>query len=341
MDFTTCLLEQLRLHPAMQPQDVIKLCYQAARGAEHLLADTARARAYFDREYAATPADAALPLIEAISENVARVNIAAWKAADFPADWLFRMFVHTAGVPMGGAEPLEACIAGAAAIVHAMPGWEDALAAWRDAGMPAVHHSEAYRAAERPAYRIVNARFMCILPLLERLHSAPDVRVIAIDGRAASGKTTKAALLSAMLNAPVIHMDDFFLPPLLRTPERLALPGGNVHYERFAEEVVPSLKSGKAFAYRIFDCGQMDFAGFREIPAAPIRIVEGSYAHHPALGDYADLRVFTSVDEQEQMARILRRNGEKMAEMFRSRWIPMEEKYFASFGIREKADVVL
>jgi len=207
--------------------------------------------------------------------------------------------------------------------------------------MPAVHHSENYRAGEHPAYRIVNARFMCILPLIEHLHRSRDVRVIAIDGRAASGKTTKAGLLSAMLDAPVIHMDDFFLPPALRTEERLAQPGGNVHYERFAEEVVPALRSGDAFSYRIFDCGQMDFAGERTIPAAPIRIVEGSYAHHPTLGDYADLRVFTSVDEGEQMARILRRNGERMAEMFRTRWIPMEETYFSAFGIREKADIVL
>ena len=34
-------------------------------------------------------------------------------------------------------------------------------------------------------------------------------------------------------------------------------------------------------------------------------------------------------------------NGEKMAEMFRTRWIPMEQAYFAAFGIRGKADVVL
>lgn len=341
MDFTTCLREQLRLHPAIQPQDVIKLCYQAARGAEHLLADTTRARAYFDREYAATPADAALPLFEPISENVARANLAAWRAAGYPAEWLFRMFVHTASVPMGGSELLAQYIAEASAVVGDLPGWEEALAEWQAAGMPAVHHSENYCAGERPAYRIVNARFMCILPLIEHLHRSPEVRVIAIDGRAASGKTTKAGLLSAMLDAPVIHMDDFFLPPALRTQERLAQPGGNVHYERFAEEVVPALRSGEAFSYRIFDCGQMDFAGERTIPAAPTRIVEGSYAHHPTLGDYADLRVFTSVDEGEQMARILRRNGERLAEMFRTRWIPMEEAYFTALGIRGKADIVL
>jgi hypothetical protein len=69
--------------------------------------------------------------------------------------------------------------------------------------------------------------------------------------------------------------------------------------------------------------------------------VEGSYAHHPRFADYADLRVFSTVDETEQMSRILSRNGERMAEMFRTRWIPMEEAYFHHFGIREMADIVL
>lgn len=341
MNFTAYVEEQLRLHPAAQPQDVIKMCYQAARGAEHLLMDATRAHAYFDQEYAATPADSTQPLFEAISDNVCRVNLAAWKAAALPAEWLFRMFVHTASVPMGGAELLEQYIAEAAVVAAALPGWEEALAAWKAAGMPAVHHSESYRAAEKPAYRIVNGYFRCIMPILQRLHEDSAIRVIAMDGRAASGKSTKAELLHAVLGAPVVHMDDFFLPPALRTAERLAQPGGNVDYERFAQEVIPQLAKDDAFAYRVFDCSVMDFGGLREISAAPIHIVEGSYAHHPALGDYADLRVFSTVEEKEQMARILRRNGEKMAEMFRTRWIPMEEAYFSHFSIREKADIVL
>ena len=35
------------------------------------------------------------------------------------------------------------------------------------------------------------------------------------------------------------------------------------------------------------------------------------------------------------------RIGDKMAEMFRTRWIPMEENYFRHFSIRDKADIVL
>ena len=353
MDFVTCLQEQLRLHPAMEPRDVIKLCYQAARGAEHLLADTSRARAYFDREYAATPADASIPLLEPIGPDVARVNIAAWKAANLPPEWLFRMFVHTASVAPAGEDRLAEYIEAAANVVSASlaanavsvtpagTAWRDAVAQWTAAGRPAVHHSEAYRAVEHPAYRIVKRPFGRILPILQRLAADKDIRIIAIDGRAASGKTTKAALLSAVLDAPVIRMDDFFLPPALRTEDRLAQPGGNVHYERFREEVLPHLAAGEAFSCRVFDCRQMDYSGVREISAAPIRIVEGSYAHHPALGDYADLRIFSHVDADEQMTRILRRNGEQLAEMFRTRWIPMEEAYFTAFSIREQADMIL
>ncbi|MDD6051636.1 MAG: hypothetical protein PUC00_10295 [Clostridiales bacterium] len=340
MDFLTCLQTQLHRHPGMQPQDVFKLCYQAARGAEHLLTDAERARAYFDREYAATPVDAALPLFEPISPEIARVNIAAWKAAAFPPDWLFRMFAYTARLPRDGEDHLERYLAQAEGLLaNVMPGWADALAAWRSEGMPAIHHSEAYRASAHPAYRVVDGRYACILPVLRRI--SPSVRVIAIDGRAASGKTTKAALLGAMLDAPVVHMDDFFLPSALRTAERLAQPGGNIHAERFMQEVLPALTTGEAFSYRVFDCGRMDYHGVREIPAGHLRVVEGSYALHPAFGRYADLAIFSSVDAQEQMARILRRNGAQMAESFRTRWIPMEEAYFAHFRIPEGADVCL
>ncbi len=346
MTFADCLRSQLAAHPAMQPRDILKLCYQAARGAEHLLADAARAQAYFDREYAATPADATLPLLEMISPDVARVNLAVWKAANLPAEWLFRMFLHTASVPQGGENLLDTYLAEATALLaelapFPLTDWQEALAQWRDAGTPAVHHSEQYRALEKPAYRIVKAGFGRILPVLQGLAAAPETCVIAIDGRAASGKTTAAGLLRAALDVPVIPTDDFFLPPALRTAERLAAPGGNVHHERFAEEVLPGLASGEAFSYRVFDCSRMDYAGWREIPAGPLRIVEGSYALHPTLGDYAQLTAFSDVEPGEQMARILRRNGEKLAEMFRTRWIPMEEAYFDRFRIRERARIRL
>lgn len=190
----------------------------------------------------------------------------------------------------------------------------------------------------------MSANHIRALPLLELLSSLPKtdkVCVIAIDGRAASGKTTLTAHLSAILGAGIVHMDDFFLPAQLRTKERLSSPGGNVHYERFAAEILPCLSSSEAFSYGIFDCAKMALGGERAVAASRYRVVEGAYACHPAFGAYADVRAFSDIDPEAQAARIKKRNGEEAAKIFASRWIPMEEAYFAAFGIKEKADFVL
>lgn len=78
--------------------------------------------------------------------------------------------------------------------------------------------------------------------------------VLAIDGRCASGKTTLANQLQKKLGGTIIHLDDFFLRPEQRTPERYAEPGGNVDYERFEKEVLIPLKEERDFIYYPFDC---------------------------------------------------------------------------------------
>lgn len=161
--------------------------------------------------------------------------------------------------------------------------------------------------------------------------------VIAMDGRAAAGKTTLAEELAVTLGGAVVHMDDFFLPGELRTPERLAAPGGNVHAERFAEEVLPYLRRRAAFRYRRFDCHRMDYNGWTEIPPVPVIIVEGAYSQYPQFGHYADLTVFCDIAPEEQKRRITARNGEEHWMVFREQWIPLEEKYLAEYHIKENA----
>ena len=83
----------------------------------------------------------------------------------------------------------------------------------------------------------------------------------------------------------------------------------------------------------------MDYDGERVIDSTPIRIVEGAYSCHPLFGKYADITVFVDVEPEEQMRRILRRNGEQMADLFRERWIPLEENYFKYYAVQKNADV--
>ena len=338
-------------HPSMTARDAIKLCYQATFGAEHLLTDITRAKAYFDREWQQTPA-ADTPVAEPLSENYVRIALGAWKHFGLPPQWLFKMFFDTASTPSGAStEELTTKLNEVAALAAdgEMPFsaalWQDACNEYLQNGGGAVHHSESYRAAEKPVYRVVSRRYTDLIPLLLRLSAirpqTDRATVIAIDGRAASGKSTLAQMLAGILDAGVIHMDDFFLPPELRTSERLAVPGGNVHYERFTEQVMPHLGHNGAFDYPVFNCAKMQLDGVREVIAGKWRIVEGSYSHHPKLGNYMDIRVFCTVSPEEQMRRILHRNGERMAKMFSERWIPMEETYFQAFDIAKQPDILI
>jgi uridine kinase len=207
----------------------------------------------------------------------------------------------------------------------------------------AVHHSPLYRKIYRPSYRIVSTRFLTMIPVLEAAAKLPSqpVRIIAIDGRASSGKTTLSRQLATVLEAQEIHMDDFFLPVNLRTSARLAEAGGNVHYERFKQEVLPNLRKSAGFRYRKFDCSKMALGDERVISPGKWRIVEGAYSLHPEFGDYADLKLFFDIAPEEQMKRIRKRNGEKQAAVFASRWIPLEENYINQTGVIRRVDLIL
>lgn len=349
MNLEQYLMQQLAMHPSIQAQDLVKLCYQVAYGAEHLLSDLHAARNYLEKEYALTEAND-IALYEAISDDVCRVNLAAWKFKNLPPEWLFQMFAASSDRKGGSKELFFDSLQAAENIVKqghtgiSQKDWQTYVTEYKKIGMPAVHHSTQYREHETPAYRIVNAKYIRLFPLLEqaakRVHNN-KVCVIAMDGRAASGKSTMAGQLKMILGASVIRMDDFFLPLELRTEERLQTPGGNVHYERFAKEVLPYLSLPQPFSYRKFDCGNMDYDGECIIEPTRYRIVEGSYSCHPQFGDYADLTVFSDASPEEQLRRILRRNGEEMAETFRKKWIPLEENYFEFYHISQKADVIL
>lgn len=168
-----------------------------------------------------------------------------------------------------------------------------------------------------------------ILTRIEETKEGKDRILVAIDGRCASGKTTLAGELSAVLHCPLIHADDFFLRPEQRTPERLAEPGGNMDRERFMEEVLLPLKAGQSFSYRPFRCSTMSLGEPVPVSPAPVTVIEGSYCCHPDLWDAYDLRLFLTVEPEEQLRRLLAREGEGKLDVFKSKWIPMEEAYFS------------
>ena len=169
---------------------------------------------------------------------------------------------------------------------------------------------------------------------IDALLAQKDRVIIAIDGKCTSGKTTLAAKLAEHYDCNVFHMDDFFLRPEQRTPERYAQVGGNVDYERFQSQVLLPLQSGKTFSYNPFDCHTFTLSAPVCVTPKKLNIIEGTYSHHPYFGDPYDLKILLTVDEGTQRQRILQR-PEFLHKSFFELWIPMENQYFDSMADRQ------
>lgn len=341
---------QHRKYPQMQCQDAIKAVFQAEWGCEHLIADEQGVYGHLKDEWKKTPEDATLALTEPIGDHFVRLHIAAAKAQGLSMDTLFQMFLHAAQIRRGDPAHFSDALDSIARMARegALPfSFEEAdacIRAYRARGCPSVHHSEAFRQAYHPAYRVIDRDTALLLPVLlrtDRLMREKEHVIVAIDGRCGSGKTTLAAALAELYHAPVLHMDDFFLQPHQRTPQRLAQPGGNIDAERFLSEVLTPLRQARAFSYRPFSCHAQRLLAPVQMEAAPLAIVEGSYSLHPLLEGSYDLRIFVTIDPALQRTRLLHRDGEAMLARYESEWIPLEERYFAATRIRTRCDVEL
>lgn len=175
-----------------------------------------------------------------------------------------------------------------------------------------------------------------LLAFIQMLSKRPVI--LAIDGRCGSGKTTLARVLQQRSDTAVVHMDDFFLRPEQRTPERFAEPGGNVDRERVLEEVLLPLKENRPVVYRPYDAHRPTMLEPVHLAPTPITIIEGSYSCHPALWDYYDVRVFLDVGPEEQLRRIETRSGPEKLEAFKSKWIPLEEAYFHARSLESSCE---
>ena len=175
---------------------------------------------------------------------------------------------------------------------------------------------------------------------IDSLLAQKNFVIIAIDGNCTAGKTTLAAKLAELYDCNVFHMDDFFLRPEQRTPERFAQTGGNVDYERFTEEVLIPLQSGKTFSYRPFDCGTFTLSSPVHVAPKKLNIIEGTYSHHPYFKDPYDFKIFMTISPEIQHQRILQRPP-FLHNRFFQEWIPMEQQYFQGFEIPKNSDLCL
>lgn len=161
------ILDEVEHHPLMEPRDLYKLLHQSAMGSEHAVGDSVAVRLWMERELTTMgegpAAGAHEPMIDTIAPGgrVVLVHLRPWVAAGRSTDSLVTAFVRTAELFQRDTALLarRLAIADTLAARGELPfgaaAWRDQVDGARRGGFPAVHHSDAFVQAYRPAYRVV------------------------------------------------------------------------------------------------------------------------------------------------------------------------------------------
>lgn len=171
-------------------------------------------------------------------------------------------------------------------------------------------------------------RLAALVPALAP--SCGPVRLVAVDGHAGAGKTTLTAQLAERLDgAPVVHTDD------LATHEE---PFGWA--ERLATQVLGPLSGGRTARHEVYDWAAREFGGSREVPPAPVVLLEGVGTGRASVRPFLSLLLWLEVDPATARERGLRRDGPGLAH-FWTGWTREEDAHFASDPSRPFADLLV
>jgi uridine kinase len=173
-----------------------------------------------------------------------------------------------------------------------------------------------------------------IAAAVARREPVGGVRIVGVDGPSGSGKSHLARALAGVLDAPVIEMDDFV------SWDDLA-----GWWPRFDAQVLTPLLRGEDAHYQARDWTDWygDTLGeWRTQPWAPVMIFEGvTCTRRETIGRLA-YAIWVDAPAPVRLARGLARDRSFAgAERLWRKWMAEEERFFASDGTRDRADLVI
>ncbi|MBE7059002.1 MAG: hypothetical protein E7387_07920 [Ruminococcaceae bacterium] len=339
------LKKQLEIYPKSAPQDILKALFQAVFGCEHFVTDEQKARERLQEELRKSIPCNVGCLTEDFGEY-SRIHLSKLDHDGISADTLLSLFIISAKAKPKN-EKYQSLVEELPLLCRngELPFSEREMKTLieeqKALGYPPLHHSEIFRESYNPSYRIIRSEYADLFPLfqqIEKTMTKKEHTLIAIDGCCTGGKSTLARLLHKIYGADIIHMDDYFLTPEMKTEERLSQAGGNVDYERFLKEVLSPLSKGQSYISRPYRChGGYYEAATEKIPSR-LTVVEGSYSLHKALYPHYDLKIFLELDSHLQQLRVKSRNPEMFCK-FIEEWIPLENTYFEKTNIKSRCDI--
>jgi uridine kinase len=159
---------------------------------------------------------------------------------------------------------------------------------------------------------------------------AGQTRVIAIDGRSGSGKTSLAARLRSALGAPVVSLEDLY--------------GGWDGLERgidlLVSEVLAPLSAGRAARVPRYNWVTAAWEAPWVLAPPGVLIVEGAGAGARRAAAYASLLIWMEEAASVRKKRALDRDGEAFAPYWDA-WAAQEDAMLARERTPDRADIVL
>lgn len=167
------LLEEIGKHPHSKVSDIYKFIHQASFGSEHAVKDTIAVRKWMDNEIANLDYSINDKLIDLLSPDgkLVRINLRPFLKKGFDPNLLLDAFIKTANNFKGLVKEFNLYWKEAEELAKASKFKFTAkeLKAFFEEkskdGFPAVHHSKEYEEEYKPAYRVVDLKY---LPFLKK-----------------------------------------------------------------------------------------------------------------------------------------------------------------------------
>jgi uridine kinase len=157
-------------------------------------------------------------------------------------------------------------------------------------------------------------------------------RLVCLDGRAGSGKTTLATALATAYagSTAVVHLDDLYegwsgLPTIA---------------DRIGRDLIPPLSDGRPATIRRWDWAADQIGTPLTVPVVDALILEGVGSYARAYDEYVSLLVWVDAPANVRKGRALTRDGDVFAPYW-EQWAADEARVLAREGTRDRADVVV
>ena len=161
------IIKHCEKYPLLEVRDVFKYVYQSSYGCEHLVLSAEVVTEYIRKEYESMPKGSNI-MIEALDGDYSRVGL-GYLGLGLSAEALGELFCRSAKKEENGRLYLEEKIDVIRELINegkipfSLSEFETLLNQWRQLGYPAIRHSEIFRNAYHPAYRVIANEYLYII----------------------------------------------------------------------------------------------------------------------------------------------------------------------------------